>query len=138
MLQIRREANIYRHKEDSKRFALGAIKPYYQDPTRCVYDGKNCRYAIRKNDNDLYYTYDVVGRFMINPLQFYYGVNIGRILQQYPDYLIFKQEAVGVLTPAKWDDLQAIHDAIATDDKMWMMIRINELDLFTIKELQTV
>jgi len=118
----------------AKTFALNAIKGYFKDPTTCGYENGACVYLTTDGRSC------VAGRFMLDPEKMKTEGDILDIIRLHGQESIFIPEVVDILSADQWNDLQVIHDTIATkkDNKEYeskIKGHINNLNLFTYEEL---
>ena len=123
---------------DKKEFALNAILPYFKDPSTCGYEGSSCVYLTKEGKMC------VAGSFMIKPIEF--AINIDTHIKKEGEENVFRSEAVGILSPDEWQNLQRIHDGIAhrffknAHDEPYYTKEIKQqiidLGLFTYDELE--
>ena len=113
-----------------KAFALGAIAPYYKNPSTCGYEGDGCYYLTEDG------RMCVVGKHMLNPKDDkLFNMDSFRILTMYSQKEVLKPEFVGILSASEWQTLQDIHDCLATGS-INVEKYINSSELFTLEELK--
>jgi hypothetical protein len=126
-------------KLSPKEFALSQIAPYFKDNSTC---------GITKDSNEkfwcCYLTPDgkmcVAGKNLLPEIREKhkdnYSMSIGTILDDANNdqSKVFIPEAVDILSKMQWEEMQMIHDRIATGDAINHLVK--QLGLFTYEELE--
>jgi hypothetical protein len=119
-------------EQEKKEFALSQLAPYLANPSTCGYneETRSCLYIT--NDGRMC----VAGKNMLNTKS-RTDESIIEILKEhnYEQSKVFKPEVVDILTTQEWENMQYIHDYIATGNLENIKLRVKQLNLFTFKEL---
>lgn len=89
-----------------QEFVIKSLKPYFLDGTKCGFEKGRCAYVT--SDGKMC----VAGQWMINPSK-YKTQLISSIISDKGESNVFKDEAVGILSPSEWGLLQSVHDMLA-------------------------